>query len=1009
MDSPASQRSSGTVTFLFSDIQGSTRLLQELGDAYTDLLARHHALVREAITAWRGNVIDTAGDGFFVAFQRAGDAVGGAVAIQRSIASAEWPHGRTVHVRIGLHTGEPTLSAEGYIGLDVHRAARIGDAAAGGQVLLSATTRNLAGTDLPPGVTVRDLGTHALRDLHEPEHLFQLVIEGLRSEFPPLDTVGTKRANFPAIATRLIARQAEVGAIGAALARPEVRLVTLTGPGGTGKTRLALAAADAYADIPEHGAVFVPLASLADAELVPAAIARALDLVEDAGRPTIDVVIAQLRRRDMLLVLDNFEQVIAAAPFVAQLLAACPRVCAIVTSRVVLRLSGEHELPVAPLPLPELAADDSAAALLDNPAIALFVERARAVRPDFRFDDENAPAVAELCVRLDGLPLALELAAARIRIFSPHALLARLGNRLDLLKGGARDMPERHKTLRGAIAWSYELLEPAEQALFRRLAVFSAGFTLDAAEEICGAAGPLGVDVFDGVAGLVERSLVRREAEVHDEPRFGMLDTIRQFGLECLEQSGEARVTRSAHARFFLSVAEAAAPRLAGPDQQRWLDRIEADIDNMRAAFDGFDADDATSRLRLGAALYRFWVSRGHLREGRERLEQCLVRPGAETPSAARVAALSALANITHELAFFDRARPLVNESLAISRELGDEHGIANSSTVLAWITMMMGDHAAARVIAEEALELHRRIGSRRGEALLLHNLGIIDYFLGELVMARAWFEQAIALIRDLGDRRALAYFVIDRALVDKEEGRWTECARHIDESVTSLVMLKDTQLTGWGLTNKGVLQLDCGDAGPARRTFDEALDRWRQVGNRFGVGWTLLHRGLAELDEGEVERGDASTREAIDVLTETGSPRSRAAALAARGELLTHTGRLAEAAPLLAESLTTLGSNRELPTLRRTLDVAAFHLETIDAEHAARLLDASTAILLRSGAVRPPRRLGHAEALIARLERAGVRTSDAGLADTTLDIADVVAGASRALESAFSAARTRR
>ena len=1010
MDRPEPATASGTVTFLFSDIEGSTRLLQDLGDAYRHLLSHHHALVREAIAAWQGRVIDTAGDGFFAAFPRARDAVGGAVAIQRAIAAAEWPGGRTVAVRIGLHTGEPTLSAEGYVGLDVHRAARIGAAAAGGQVLLSKTTRDLAGPDLPAGVAFRDLGSHRLKDLHEPEHLFQLAVEGLRSEFPPLRSAGGRRLNFPATPTRLIAREADIAAVRAVLHHPGVRLVTLTGPGGTGKTRLALAVADAEADDVPDGAVFVSLASLSDARLVTTTIAHALGLMENAGLRTIDVLIAHLRTLEMLLVLDNFEQIVDAAPTIAELLAACPRISAVVTSRITLRLTGEREFPVQPLPLPDAARDDSAAALSANPAVALFVERAQAVRPDFEIDDESAPAIAELCVRLDGLPLALELAAARIRIFSPHALLARLGNRLDLLKGGARDMPERHQTLRGAISWSYELLEPQEQALFRRLAVFAGGFTLEAAEAVVEAASPLGLDIFDGVSALVERSLLRRDMDVHGEPRFGMLETVREFGTECLDHAGEVGPTTAAHARFYLAFAEAAAPRLIGSDQQRWLERLEADVDNLRAAFDGFAEADTLSPLRLGVALYKFWIVRGHLREGRRHLEECLARPGAHTPTPARARALNALSTITHELSHFTLARPMVEESLAIFRELGDEQGMANSSTGLAWIMMMIGDHAESRAMVEAALPLHRRLGNRRGEGLTIHNLAILDYFTGDLISSRSHFEQSIAVMRALGDRRADAYFSIGLSWVDREEGRWTDAARRIDEALVILAMLRDAQLTAWGLIHRGALALERGESDAAVRTLEECLALWRQVGNRFGIAWTLDLLGTAEADRGEAVRADALTREALDVWTETGSRRGRAIGLEARGEVFALAGQVAHAAPLLSEAARIVAGIHELPSLRRVLDAAVLALEPLDAEAAARLIGASDALRLRVGVVRPPRMVGHIERALDRITRSLGAEAAAALQreGNAMDSAGAAALAVRSLDTEASDAPTR-
>src|SRR5574341_885873 len=626
----------GTLTFLFTDIEGSTRLVQELGEQYADLLREQRRLLRTAFQEWGGQEIDTAGDAFFVVFDRARDAVTAAAAAQRSLAEHPWPGGRAIRVRMGLHTGEPTFSDGSYVGIDVHRAARICSAGHGGQILLSKTTTDLIQQSLPEAASLRDLGLHHLKDLRQPEHLFQLIIPGLPAEFPPLKT----------------------------------RTGTLPGPGGTGKTRLALQIAVSLKDTFLDGVYLVALASLTDSSLLASSIAMTLGILENPTRPVVESVKDSLRPKQMLLVLDSFEQIVAAAPVVADLLAACPGVKVLITSRVVLHLSGEHEYPVAPLKLPEAGRHLAPEALERYPAIALFVRRSRAVKTSFGLSSGNAAAVAQICAHLDGLPLAIELAAARIKILTPQAILERLGSRLDFLKGGARDLPARHQTLRHAIDWSYDLLGEDEKAFFRWIAVFTGGCTLEAVEQVSGGVGASGADALDAVTSLVDKSLLRQEEGPGAEPRFVMLETIREEGLECLKAAGEWESARRAHLRYFLGLAEQAEAELTGPRQSLWLDRLEAVHDNLRAALSwSEERGEAEGGLRLGAALWRFWVTRGHMLEGRRRLQELLILPGGAERTSSRARVLHGLGTIIHEISDYAQARPLLEESLSIWRE----------------------------------------------------------------------------------------------------------------------------------------------------------------------------------------------------------------------------------------------------------------------------------------------------------------------------------------------------
>ncbi|HEY6608124.1 MAG TPA: adenylate/guanylate cyclase domain-containing protein [Candidatus Limnocylindria bacterium] len=603
----------GTVTFFFSDIEGSTRLLERLGDDFSGLLERHREIVRDRLAASAGVEMGTEGDSFFAVFPSARDAVAASVDIQRAMASEDWPRDSTLRVRIGLHSGEARVADATYVGLDVHRAARIMAAAHGGQVLMSSVTRSLVERSLGDGIRLRDLGEHRLRDLSGSESLSQASADDLESEFPPLRTLGMAPNNLPMPTSRLVGRQEELAAIRGYLDSSDVRLLTLTGPGGIGKTRLSLQAAAEQIDRFPDGVFFVDLSAARDSATALEAVVRVVGVTVSSEDQLGAALARQLEARQLLLLLDNFEQVMTAADDVAQLVKLCPMLKALVTSREALRVRGEQLYPVASLSVPTNGQTRATADELSRyEAIRLFVERAQEARPSFELTDDNASAIVEICARLDGLPLAIELAAAHLNLFSPRDLRDRLQGRLELLRGGARDLPARQRTLRSTIEWSYELLDDDERRVFQLLSLFSSA-RIDGVEQVAARIDALaGVDVLDRIATLVDKNLVR-SLEDRDGQRLSMLETIRAFAAEQLEADpGMHAAAAQAHAEYFAELSEASRGDLRGPRRDVALDRLASELGNLQRAWRHYvDAADVAALNKLLDPLWSLHDARG--------------------------------------------------------------------------------------------------------------------------------------------------------------------------------------------------------------------------------------------------------------------------------------------------------------------------------------------------------------------------------------------------------------
>ena len=845
---------SGTVTFLFTDIEGSTRLLHQLGEKYATLLAEQQQLLREACEIHDGSVVSTQGDSFFVAFPRAVDAINAAVQSQHELTAHTWTNGVSVRVRMGLHTGEPQISSANYVGIDVHRAARIAAAAFGGQVLLSQTTYDLVENELPDGVTLRDLGEHRLKDLRKPKHLYQLIIAGLPSDFPPLKSLELSPNNLPVQLTSFIGRTKEISEVKQLLSQE--RLLTLTGPGGSGKTRLALQVAAEMIEYFRDGIFFVPLAPITDPGLVASTIAQTLGIIETAGRSIVDNLKDYLRGKSLLLFLDNFEQVILAAPLVAEILMACNELKILITSREGLRISGEHEYPVPPLALPNLTQLPSLESFSQYAAVELFIQRAQAVKPDFLITDDTAPALAEICNRLDGLPLAIELAAARIKLLPPRAMLARLENRLEFLTGGKRDAPARQQTLRNTIAWSFDLLNENEQKLFRRLSVFVGGCTIEAVEAVA-EENPARGYILDQFGSLLDKSLLREVEGINGESRFVMLETLREFGLERLEASGEGETIRHRHASFFLDLAEQAEASLESSEQVEWMNRMEEEHDNLRAALEWSKTAEGTGEIcvRLAGTLGLFWEAHGYYREGRERLSDVLLTKAAQGRTAARARLLARAAELAYRQSDYPATISLAGESLAICRELGDKQGAASVLIKLGNAATEVGDYATASGFLEEALAIWREQEDKHGIARALISLGWAALRPGDYRLANARLEEALTISRELGDTRSIGFELSGLGEVALRQGDYVRAAQLVEESLGLRRELGSKWGVGVSLGTLGWIAICEGDWNRAVARLCESLEVRREIGDKGGSAWCLERLAEVALAKGQAEK----------------------------------------------------------------------------------------------------------------------------------------------------------
>jgi predicted ATPase/class 3 adenylate cyclase len=835
---------SATLTLLFSDIEGSTRLLSQLGAQYGEALSVQRSIIREEVRRWRGREIGTGGDSFFVVFTSAADAVSAAMAAQHRLNSYPWPDHAALRVRMGLHTGEPTWYEDDYIGLDVHRAARIASTAHGGQIVVSASTAQLIG-DRSPDVRLRDLGWHRLKDIPEPEHILQLVADGLEEDFPPLKSLGTP-TNLPPFPTPILGRDNELAEIAAQFMSSGTRLVTLTGPGGTGKTRLAIAVADLLGAFRADGVYFVPLAMATTADVMWSTMAESLGVPAEGRAPP--VFFEQIRSRDMLLILDNLEQLTEAPRVVSELLAQAPHLAILATSRRPLHLTGEYQHPVPPLEVPTF--DLQASEAESWGAVALFVHRVRMVRPSFRLTDDNIQNVIAICSRLDGMPLAIELAAARAKLLAPQAILARLDRSLEL--GGTElERPTRQRTLRHTIAWSFDLLEPDQQRFFSQLAVFGGSCDLDALTAVTETT----LDPLDAIAELVDVSLVRVLDDRDGEPRIDLLQTVRAFARERLDATGQFESTARRHAQHYLALVEELAPRLRSTEFLAARNRIEAELDNLRAALawslshGGDDPGDVRLGFRLCKEMSWFWYACGYPEEGRRWLEQAIQRIEGDEPE--EIAVAHGLAVILLQQGEAAPAQQLLARCLTYWRGQGNDRETAKELNSLAVSYRNIGDWDKARELLQEGISLAERSGDKHRLATILSNQGILEIDVGQPTLAIDLFDRAAAVDRELGDSWGEACDRVNLAAARLRAGQIDRADQELRSVAQSAMAVNDIDLTIGLIELLAMVRAEDGDIETSARLSGTA-DAMREQANlpRPAPDAAHLDRSLAKSRE---------------------------------------------------------------------------------------------------------------------------------------------------------------
>jgi len=858
----------GEVTFLFTDIEGSTKLAQNFAESLPHSLEIHHSILKGAIESNGGFVFEIIGDAFCAAFENAADAVLASQKAQLDLNSQKWKDA-VIKVRMGIHRGNAEWNGKRYMGyITLARTQRVMSAAYGGQVLISVDAFNqLSGVE-DKGISFRDLGERRLKDLIQPVKIFQLISKDLPSDFPPLNTLDARPNNLPVQLTSFIGRKSEIEKVKELLVN--TRLITLSGPGGAGKTRLALQVAADVIDDFANGVWFVELAPLIDPLEIPQEILKELGIKEESKKSLDETLIANLREKEILIVLDNCEHLIeACAVLTERLLKSCPKLKIIATSREAMKCSGEQIHQVLSLETPNPKDELSAERLAQYESVRLFIERALIVNPKFRVNNENAPAIAGICSQLDGIPLAIELAAARIKTLSAEKIYERLNNSFSLLTGGKRTALPRQQTLRALIDWSYDLLTDNEKILWRRLSVFNDGWTLESAEEICPDIKINPEEVFDLLGALVEKSILIFDEE---NQRYGILQTLKRYGEEKLKESDDEKIMFSHHLFHYMELAETAEVSLEGPDAQTWLDRLEKENGNLESAIEwAVKNGEHEQAFRLTGSLGIFWDIRGYFSVGMRLFDNVLDSPG-EVSKPVKAKTLSRAAAIALNLGDYRKALKLYEDSFSLYHELNDKAGIASSLRNMGIVSYEQGDYEKARKLLEEHLSLCTAGSDKKSTARTLNYLGNITYDQGDYLQARKYHERSLELREESGNKRGIASSLNNLGNVAYNLGEFESSQKLYEQSLEIKREIGDKKGISTSLHNLGILMSFKADYKQAQAFFEESLELERSIGDKTGIAETLYELGNVEYKQEDFKQAQKFYTESLRLRQDIGN-----------------------------------------------------------------------------------------------------------------------------------------